>query len=62
MNIPECFVPLDDEYDPRTEISYNGFVLRYLDCNEWMMDFQGRKVIGYLDDLMIQIDNYVENN
>lgn len=62
MNIPEYFVPLADEYDPRTEIIYNGFVLRYLECGEWRMDFQGRKVIGYLDDLMIQIDNFVENN
>jgi len=59
---PSFYIPLGDEYDARTEIEYNGFVLRYLDCNEWMMDFQGRKVIGYLDDLMIQIDNYVENN
>lgn len=60
---PEHFVPLDIEpFDPRSEIEYNGFHLRYLDCGEWYFEHKGRKVIGYLDDLMIQIDNYTENN
>ena len=60
--IPEFYVPLQDEYDSRSEINYNGFVLRYLDCNEWYFEYKGRKVIGYLDDLIVQIDAYAENN
>lgn len=62
MNIPEYFVPLADEYDPRTEISYNGFVLRYLDCQDWYFEYKGRKIISTLDDLMAQIDAFTENN
>ena len=61
MNM-SCFIPVADSFDSRSEIEYNGFLLKYLDVGEWYFNHDGKTIIGYIDDLVAQIDAFVENN